>query len=63
MIGINWKLGLIATAIMPIFFWTIRRYGAVIQSTSADRRPHRVATHDHHSALGGVHRPRAGVWA
>jgi ATP-binding cassette subfamily B protein len=34
MIGINWKLGLIATAIMPILFWTIRRYGAVIQSTT-----------------------------
>jgi len=34
MLGMNWKLGLIAIAIMPVLFWTIKGYGAVIQSTS-----------------------------
>jgi len=35
MVGMNLHLGLIAVAIMPVLFWTISRYGKVIQSTTA----------------------------
>ncbi len=35
MLAMNWKLGLIAIALMPILFSTIRTYGQVILSTSS----------------------------
>jgi ATP-binding cassette, subfamily B, bacterial len=35
LLGMNWQLGLIAIAIMPVLFWTIKTYGTVIQSTSS----------------------------
>ena len=35
MLGMNWKMALIAVSITPLLFWAIRRYGGVLNQTTA----------------------------